>query len=521
MKYKSVSTIAAILCGCILALLPASAQEKELVKPGVTRTNSGPARSDTTSFMRYHRGVSDRPPKTYFQSTEILEQEINLLYRLLARSEQGTNDDAMSYEQHLQRALARRAVVNAQISVHEQTGEVPKEWLERERRRLADLDGAIDLLKELVEKEAARNSIGTDILAVRFADIDFYGRVLDQNDKPAPNVTVTVLLDTVSPDPATFFSARKDIQVKTDEQGFFEYHGFGEKIFVSVHSQEGYERTTGLNPSEFQYGGAPGAVFTKHIPDKNNPVVFRVRKKEEAVPLISKYYSNDRFPFLRVFQLTGYFDMFQESTTYEYYDEQAQPVKEWKENGFRPQFSITQTLLKNEVDEQIKQVEIKFFGGIAFLYSPTEIFRDVYRMDPALECTGRDSFSFQVRRKRNQDGTAAEYSFSENGKDWTRVSASEQDMNLLDKPNFWLRFPGGFFGRMFLTGMNSFPEKDPAAERARIGVRLELNTIPGNRVFERDGMALWDRKKTAEMRELLQTILAPFNRNTTPFFPEE
>ena len=358
-----------------------------------------------------------------------------------------------------------------------------------------------------------------ELLTGRFTGIDFYGRVLDQDGKPAPNVTVTVLLDTVSPDPATFFSARKDIQVKTDEQGFFEYHGFGEQIFVSVHSQEGYECTTGLNPSNFQYGGMPGTVFTKHIPDKNKPVVFRVRKMEEAVPLISKYYSNDRFPFSRVFQVTGYFDMFQESTTCEYYDEQVQFPKEWKESGFRPQFSITQTLVRNKADEQIKKVEIKFYGGIAFLYSPTEIFRNVYRMDPALECTGRDSFAFQVRRKRNQDGTAAEYSFSENGKDWTRVSASEQDMNLLDKPNFWVRFPGGFFGRMYLTGMNGFPDRDAARETVQIGVRLELNTIPGNRVFEQSGRDLWDRKKTTERKELLQTILAPFNSNTSPFFP--
>ena len=359
-----------------------------------------------------------------------------------------------------------------------------------------------------------------DLLSGRFTGIDFYGRVLDQNDKPAPNVTVTVLLDTVSPDPAAFFSARKDIQIRTDEQGFFEYHGFGERISVSVHSQDGYERTTGINPSSFTYGGMPGAVFTKHIPDKNDPVVFRVRKMEDAVPLISKYYFNDRFPFSRVFQETGYFDMFQGSTTYEYYDGQAQPVGDWKANGFRPQFSITQTLLKNEADEQIKKVEIRFFGGIAFLYSPTEIFRGVYRMDPALECTGGDSFAFQVRRKRNEDGAAAEYSFSENGKDWTRVPASEQDLNLLDKPNFWVEFPGGFFGRMYLTGMSGFPDRDVERETARVGILLELNTVPGNRVIEREGSVLWDRKTSKERKELLQTVLAPFNRNTSPFFPE-
>ena len=72
---------------------------------------------------------------------------------------------------------------------------------------------------------------------------------------------------------------------------------------------------------------------------------------------------------------------------------------------------------------------------------------------------------------------------------------------------------------MYLTGMSGFPDRDAARETAQIGVWLELNTIPGNRVFERDGRALWDRKKTTERKELLQTVLAPFNSNTSPFFP--
>ena len=358
-------------------------------------------------------------------------------------------------------------------------------------------------------------------LAGRFVDIDFYGRVLDQDGNPAPGVTVTVLLDTFSPDPLTFFSARKDLFVKTDEQGFFEYHGYGEAISVSVHSQEGYERTVGQNRSIFQYGGAPGAVFTKHVPDRNNPVLFRVRKMEAPEAVMTGFYTNDRFPFSRVFHVTGYFDLFEKSAAHEYYDEQAQPAREWKESGFRPQFSVTRKLVLDRADEQIQEVELRFFGGIRFLYSPGEIFRDVYRMAPALNCTGRDRIVFRVARRRAPDGSTAEYSLSVDGKDSVRFSASDEDRKRLDSPNLWVEFPGGYFGRMYLRGLSAFPDRDPEKETAQIGIRLELNTVPGSRVFEAAGREMWERKTSREKAELRQKILDGFVKNTAPFFPED
>lgn len=354
-------------------------------------------------------------------------------------------------------------------------------------------------------------------LAERFVNIDFYGRVLDQYENPVPNVSVTVLLDTYSPIPSMFFSERKDILVKTDEQGCFEFHGTGEEISVSVHSQVGYERTVGLNQSKFKYGGMYGAKYTKHIPDKNNPVIFHVRKKEEQVPLISKFYFNNRFPFSRIFHVTSYFDLFQKDSSFIYFDELAQPINWWKENGFCPQFSITQTLIKNQDDEQIKKVEIHFYGGITFLFSEEDIFNNVFKMDSALECIGDRTFTFWVKRERDQKGKTMNYAFSKDEKDWLSTSMPGKEYKQLDRPNFWVKFPGKYYGRIYMTGICSFPEKDLDTETAQVGVQLELNSIAENRIFEPGGKAIWEKKNDKERKDLQQKILTHFINNAQPF----
>ena len=140
MKHR-VFLIAAALCAAVACLSITGCGEDD----------ASPNRADTVK-------TSERMPQTYFEGAEILEQEIDSLYRLLARSEQGANDTDLSHEQLLSMALTSRAVVKAMIGVHERTGDVPKESLEKVCRRLADLDGAIDLLKDRMtkEKEAAR-----------------------------------------------------------------------------------------------------------------------------------------------------------------------------------------------------------------------------------------------------------------------------------------------------------------------------------------------------------------------------
>lgn len=140
MKHRAF-LISAALCAVVLALNIASCGEDD----------AAPNQANTVK-------TSERMQQAYFEGAEILEQEIDSLYRLLARSEQGANDTDLSHEHLLSMALTSRAVVKAMICVHERTGDVPKESLEKVHRRLADLDGAIDLLKDRMakEKEAAR-----------------------------------------------------------------------------------------------------------------------------------------------------------------------------------------------------------------------------------------------------------------------------------------------------------------------------------------------------------------------------
>ena len=142
MKHR-VFLIAAALCAAVACLSITGCGEDD----------AAPNRADTVK-------TSERMPQTYFEGAEILEQEIDSLYRLLARSEQGTNDTDLSHEHLLSMTLTSRAVVKAMIGVHERTGDVPKESLEKVRRRLADLDGANDLLKDRMAKEGCRLRTG-------------------------------------------------------------------------------------------------------------------------------------------------------------------------------------------------------------------------------------------------------------------------------------------------------------------------------------------------------------------------
>ena len=59
------------------------------------------------------------------------------------------------FQQQLQMALERRAVLEKTIRTLEQTPDFPKESLDEVRRRLRDLDRMIEPLKEIVEKTAA------------------------------------------------------------------------------------------------------------------------------------------------------------------------------------------------------------------------------------------------------------------------------------------------------------------------------------------------------------------------------
>ena len=107
--------------------------------------------------------------------------------------------------------------------------------------------------------------------------IEFYGRVLDQFDRPVDGALVSMGTRHFSIISPMFFST-KNLEVSTDHGGFFEVLGYrGSDLFIGKISKDGYEYLRSQNPeNSFDYGGTVGPLF---VADKVNPVVFRMRRR--------------------------------------------------------------------------------------------------------------------------------------------------------------------------------------------------------------------------------------------------
>ena len=107
--------------------------------------------------------------------------------------------------------------------------------------------------------------------------INFYGKVMDQHDQPVNLVQVQVSIRGLTRD--------KRKVIKTDEKGVFEIRNqTGKYLFIKKIEKNGYEYMREKGKTSFQYG----AYLEKDIfkPDKNNPVVFHMRKKEPPTLVI-------------------------------------------------------------------------------------------------------------------------------------------------------------------------------------------------------------------------------------------
>ena len=107
--------------------------------------------------------------------------------------------------------------------------------------------------------------------------IEFYGKVVDQFGQPVVNAEVVLNWTTVVgpiPDPKK--------SIFTGPDGKFEIKGIqGKGMSVNI-LKEGYDRTHNSHES-FEYAAFYQDDF--HVPDPNNPVVFRLHKTMEAEPL--------------------------------------------------------------------------------------------------------------------------------------------------------------------------------------------------------------------------------------------
>ena len=131
------------------------------------------------------------------------------------------------------------------------------------------------LLLMLVIAVCAQPAFGRNIFTVFLQDysvmspIDFYGLLLDQDGNPVPDAKVPYMISL--PLGYRIYSCR------TQADGRFEIHrGKGLMLDIQDISVKGYEYHGYQNNTKFDYQ----TCMTKHhVPDKDNPVVFHIRKK--------------------------------------------------------------------------------------------------------------------------------------------------------------------------------------------------------------------------------------------------
>jgi len=108
--------------------------------------------------------------------------------------------------------------------------------------------------------------------------INFFGRVVDENEQPVPSAKVELSWTDLSQ------AGSSQAQTTTDAQGFFSLlNQTGRHLEVRV-SKDGYY-TPKRQQISFDYAAFWEADY--HVPDPNNPVLFHIRKKNQGEALRS------------------------------------------------------------------------------------------------------------------------------------------------------------------------------------------------------------------------------------------
>ncbi len=106
--------------------------------------------------------------------------------------------------------------------------------------------------------------------------INFYGKVLDDNNQPIPAVSVDYTWSDMSEK-----GTSKSTTI-TDAEGLFSIHQTGKRLYMTV-SKEGYYSGRDARNATFEYANPADGLFT---PDSANPVVFKLRQKRQTERLI-------------------------------------------------------------------------------------------------------------------------------------------------------------------------------------------------------------------------------------------
>ena len=109
--------------------------------------------------------------------------------------------------------------------------------------------------------------------------IEFYGKVVDEDE--APILGVRVYFGRVDQSPGNYTQTTTD----SDSSGLFSLTGVTGKTIDVRMEKQGYYFSRSQNPSVFEYSNPHDRYY--HRPDKGSPVVFHLKKKGQAEPLVT------------------------------------------------------------------------------------------------------------------------------------------------------------------------------------------------------------------------------------------
>jgi hypothetical protein len=110
--------------------------------------------------------------------------------------------------------------------------------------------------------------------------ISFYGLIIDDSGVPIPDADIELSWSDTD--------GGKSRVLKSDTQGLFSLAGVTGKGLSVIPSKKGYDRylQKGRNQYGFEYASYSDEKY--HIPNASKPVVFILRKKREAEPMIAR-----------------------------------------------------------------------------------------------------------------------------------------------------------------------------------------------------------------------------------------
>ena len=318
-----------------------------------------------------------------------------------------------------------------------------------------------------------------------FSSIVFYGKVVDQNGDPVHQTRISIITEVFTPNPLTLYSTKKRTRFSSDSNGFFYYKGVGRMISVYIWPPDGYEHTEQSSSRDFYYGQTyDNSVKQFHNPDKNNPVIFRLRKKSSAV------LSFDYGQVLRGMEPDKdyYSDMFYHKSRMQYIELNELPKIE--PERFYPQVKVHQTYRKESENTHIFTLDVEFLGNF-------QIQRGKWNA-LLLPEGGYEGKTFHVTYKIVRDEQRDRF------KNY-----------LLSDKNEWILYAGSSFSLFAKTGNNYYgivelswsPHWYLKRDRCiSLLVNYRFNSVPDQRVFE-DDSALRRKieySKRKEMKEKLQ-----------------